>query len=325
MVYYPFTIILALSLLLTPVVRAEVVDRVAAVVNDDIVTLSEVEEGVDDYVRSITRDESAPPEIDRDQTRRQILTRLIDEKLVRQQAKKLAITVSDREVDQTIDQILARNQIGLESLKRDLARMGKTYDAFRANITDQLLQRKLVTYEVRSKVVVTDQRLKEYYEQKYGKEDDTLGYHVLQIGISWNKEVGGEQARQDARKRAEETRQMLLDGKQGFRGLAMSYSDLPSARDGGDLGVLKREEMAPYMRDTIVILKPGEISEVMETPVGYQFFKLLSYSEGETLKLAPYEAVRDEIEETVREEEIERQYGRWVNELRDKSYIKVLL
>jgi peptidyl-prolyl cis-trans isomerase SurA len=100
---------------------------------------------------------------------------------------------------------------------------------------------------------------------------------------------------------------------------------LPSAADGGDIGLFKKDEMAAYMKDVILAMHPGEISPIVEAGNAFQFFKLLSMRDGDIVVKAPYETVREEIRDILYRQEMEEQYNIWVKSLREKAYIKILL
>ena len=308
---------------------AELIDRVVAEVNDDVITLSELEKAGESYFKRI-RDNAPANEVKMalEKARVEVLASLVDKMLLRQEAGKMSISVSEAEIDMAIDQILARNKATIEDFRKDLAAMHMTEHEFREDLRDQILQSKLSNYQIRSRLVITEEDIQEYYQKQYTKETQESGYYILQMGFTWEKQgnlvMPGTVAKQDARKRAEEIRDRVLDGE-SFKELAKSFSNLPSAKDGGDIGLIKKDEMAQYMRDTVLPIKPGEVSPIVETESGFQFFKLLSVREGDMVILAPYESVRVEIRDLLYQEEIREQYDKWVKELREKAYIKTLL
>jgi peptidyl-prolyl cis-trans isomerase SurA len=310
-------------------VFAELVDRVVAEVNDDVITLSELEKAGESYFQRI-RDKAPARELDLAlrQARKEVLASLIDKMLLSQAAAKISVTVTEAEIDTAIDQILARNKATIKDFRKDLKSMHMTEQAYRENLFDQILQSKMISYEVKSRIVITEEAIKEYYQKEYTREEGESGYYILQMGFTWEKQgnlvMPGTVAKQDAKKRAEEIRIRVLDGE-SFKELANSYSNLPSAKDGGDIGMIKKDEMAPYMRDTVLAIRPGEISPIVETESGYQFFKLIAVRDGETVVLAPYETVRAEIRDLLYQEEVKEQYDIWVIELREKAYIKEFL
>ena len=305
------------------------VDRVVAVVNDDVITLSELEKMGRQFFERI-REKAPPQEVDKalQKAREEVLSGLIDKAIVRQQAEKLSITVSESEIDKAIDQILARNNATMDDFKRELASMHLSEQEYRDNIRDQILQSKLINYEVRSRIVVVEDDIKAYYQKEYTQGQEDSGYHILQMGFTWRNTVSLEKAgfdtQEEARKKAEEIRARVLDGE-SFNELAKANSNLPSAADGGDIGIFKKDEMAPYMKDVILAMHPGEISPIVETGNAFQFFKLLSIREGDVVVKAPYESVREEIRDILYRQEMEKQYKTWVKSLREEAYIKILL
>jgi len=308
---------------------AELVDRVVAEVNDDVITLSELERAGESYFKQI-RDNAPAREVKLalEKAREEVLASLVDKMLLNQEAAKMSISVSEADIAMAIDQILARNKITIEGFKKDLAAMHMTEHRFREDLRDQILQSKLSNFQVRSRIVITEEDIQEYYQQRYTQENRQNGYYILQMGFTWEKQgnlvMPGTVAKQDAGKRAEEIRDRVLDGE-SFKELAKSFSNLPSAEDGGDIGLIKKDEMAGYMRDTVLAMKPGEVSPIVETASGYQFFKLLSVRQDDMVVLAPYESVRIDIRDLLFQEEIKEQYEIWVKDLREKAYIKTLL
>ncbi|MDA8164444.1 MAG: peptidylprolyl isomerase [Desulfobacteraceae bacterium] len=318
-------LILAAAVLLLPAAgRAEIVDRVVAVVNNDVITLHDLNEEGADLFRRI-RQEIPPAEQEEAlrRARQELLSNLIDKRLLEQRAAELKITVSDEEVNTAMERILARNGVDRKKFLHDLQMGGTTEAAYRSRLRTQILQQKVIGLEVRSRIVVTDQKVKEYYDSHFGGEKQQDGYHVLQMGVAW-KEDGGSPTREEARAKAEKIRSQAAAGGD-FQELAKAYSDLPSAADGGDIGVFGKEEMAPYMREVVEKMKPGEVSPVVETPAGFQFFKLLSIKQGDVIRQAALESMKDEIRDKVYKEESEAQFDKWLKDLRDKAYVKKLL
>ena len=321
---------LFLFFLLTPPSYGDnLVDRVVAVVNDDVITLSELgKTGSGFFERVKTQTPAAELERTLEKAKQEVLSGLIDKYIVRQQAAKLSLSVGDAELDAAIDQILARNNATIEDFRRELGTMGIPEQEYRENIRDQILQSKLVNYQVRSRIVITEDAMKAYYEKEYTQTKGESGYHLLQMGFTWRNTVSLEEAgfdtKEAAREKAEEIRARVVDGE-SFSELAKATSNLPSAADGGDIGLFKKEEMAAYMKDAILAIRPGEITNIVENNNTFQFFKLLSVREGDIVTKAPYESVRQEIRDTLYREEMEEQYKAWIKGLRDEAYIKILL
>ncbi len=305
-----------------PVARAEMVDRIIAIVNDDVITFTDLNREGAALFRRITQ-EAPPEQIERAllQAREEMLSSLIDKLIVAQRAKKLGISVGDPEVDNAIRNIIERNKTTAEKFWQQMALMGSSEHDYRQLIRSQILQDRLIDYEIRSRVVVNEERIREFYEKNYARKMKEDAYHVLQMGFAWRENT--QAAKDEARRRAEEARQQALAG-QDFRSLAQQSSDLPSAKDGGDIGVFKKSEMAAYMKTGILGLQAGQISAIQETPAGYQFFKLLS-DRGDVGLQASYETVKEQIRQRLYEEALKSQFQKWVKELRDQAYIKKIL
>lgn len=306
----------------TPVARAEMVDRIIAIVNDDVITFSDLNREGAALFRRITQ-EAPPEQVERTllKAREEMLSSLIDKLIVAQRAKKLGISVGNPEVDAAIKNIIERNKTTPEKFWKQMALMGSNEQDYRELIRGQMLQDRLIDYEIRSRVVVNEERIREFYEKNYAQKMKEDAYHVLQMGFVWKENT--QAAKDDARRRAEEARQQALAG-QDFSTLARQSSELPSAKDGGDLGVFKKSEMAAYMKASILSLQPGQISAIQETPAGYQFFKLLS-DKGDVGLQASYESVKEQIKQRLYEETMNSQFQKWVKELRDQAYIKKIL
>jgi peptidyl-prolyl cis-trans isomerase SurA len=308
---------------------AEVIDKVIAQVNDEIITLSELEDEGGALFAKIRREAPANEKQEAlELVRNQVLTALIDRRLIAQEAAKLGISVSEADVDNAFNQVLSANGFSREKFVGQLEQSGISEETYRRNLKSQLLQNNLLMRDVRSKILITDEMVLDYYNDEYTKAVDEGSYYLLQIGISWDQPVDNQQstaaiyqAKLDARKRTERVHKLALSG-QDFRDLARRFSDLPSAQEGGDIGVFAEDEMADYMKTAVTDLAPGEISDIVETPFGYQFFQLLSGGTGGIISKAPYEVVKEEIRERLFREAMETEYQTWLKRLRETAYIR---
>ncbi len=325
-------LITAFFLLLPALLSAELLDRVVAVVNDDIITLSEVDETGAEYLNKIRRNIPAgSQEQALMKGREKVLDKLIDQRLINQAAKEANISLSDKEFQAAYDKNLQGLKLTKEQLLQKLKKSGLSEENFLENLRNQLLRDKLVLYEVRSKIIVTEEMMKKYYDTEYAKKIKGGDYYLLQMGFTWGDspelEKSAELAKADkaqAYKRAEEARKEVIDGAD-FRTVAKEKSELSSAADGGDLGIFQADEMVQYMRKAVLPLKAGEISPILETPIGYQFFKLLSSQEGEIVHLVPFESVQDEIQKNLFDEKFKKEFKKWVTKMKDDAYVKKML
>lgn len=317
-----------LFMLLLPLAEslANVVDRSVAVVNSDTITLSEVNEIGKSFFKKIA-DETPPNELPEalQQARRKVIDKLIDKKLMLQEAKKLGVQVSDQEVENALQRVIANNNTTKEQFLKELAAMGMSESQYREELREQVLSSKLINHEVRTKVVISEEAIHDYYKTHYTKKTGGSGYYIYQIGCTWGatNPNGATPTKDEAKEKVIKAHKLALAGDD-FKDLAKKYSDLPSAVDGGDLGSFQQDEMAPYMHDAVVKLKAGEVSSIVETEDGFHFFKLVSSGEGQIVASEPYESVKEQIREKLMQQAMERRFSDWLQSIREKAYIHIL-
>lgn len=305
---------------------AEVVDKVVVVVNDDVITLSELEEEAAGLYRSVAKENSDKPLVDALAEAREItLNRMIDQLLIAQRATQYNISVDETEIDAAYENMQSKMSLSSAEFRQKLEESGLSEELFRKQLRSQLLQDKLLSYDVRSKIVITEDMILDYYDENYTSRVDEGHFYLLQIGFTWDTEISdpGKLAanKQDAMERATRVAKLISGGKD-FRTLAEKFSDLPSANDGGDIGSFSLDDMAPPMRKAVAPLKPGEVSDIIETPAGYQIFKVLSNEKNAIVVTASYEAVKEEIKEKLYQIKLKDAYSDWVKKLKENAYIQ---
>lgn len=303
----------------TPIIASgKLLNAIVAVVNDEIITLYEVNH----EARPIIRESEKKASLDdagRSQIRRTVLDILVEKKLVEQKIKELNITISEDEVRQAIEDVKRQNNLTQEGLVKALGSQGLSYDQYQSQLREQLEKLKLVSMEVRSRIQVGASEIRAYYDanlDKYREEDTFRARHIF---FKTN-----EKAPADEIKRSMTTALLVLaEARSGgdFAELAKKYSEDPAARkDGGDLGSFKKGDMQPELEQAILALKPGEVSELVYTPLGFHLIKLEELIKG---KLKPFESVKPEIEETLYRKKSEERFSKWAKELRSKANIEL--
>jgi peptidyl-prolyl cis-trans isomerase SurA len=295
--------------LLAPVLCAgEVIDRIIAIVNDDIITLKEAEKQVrvEKEGKFVSINEYLTNMRLRDK-----IDLLIDDVLIRQQAKKFKIDVSDKEVEAIIDNIKKQYLIDDTELRQKLKEDKISYEDFVAGLRSNVLKSRLLSRVISPEVNVTEQDLRQYYD-KHKDEFVNEEYKLLQIFVS------GQRA--DGQKRITDAYELLQEGK-SFETVARDYSDdTKSAATGGDIGYVKKADLIPQLRAAVGFLTPGVYSSIIITPYGFHILKLVEKNKGETMT---FEMARDSIHEKVVQEESDKRYKDYVGKLRKGSYIEV--
>jgi len=300
--------------------QAELADRIVAIVGEDVITLSELNEEGHPYFQAIMQNVPTQNlDVEMQKARQEVLNQLIERLLIQQQADKFGITISPEEVDMAMASILQENNISAADFKRDLEKRGTTEEFYKNKIQSQMLRSRLVNFLIRSKIVISDDKINDYYNSYYATKHTTSGFHIAQMGFLWGDKFKAKTS-EEALQKAKYVREQLLEGED-FGLLARNYSDLPSAEDGGDIGTFKEDELASYMRETILSLKPGETTQIMETPIGFQILKLLSAQTSDSQPPALTE-VQEEIKSILFKQELEKGYQNWISEIREQTYIK---
>ena len=300
--------------------RAEVVDRIIAYVNDDIITLSELNERTNAFVAArrqnpfLREEEQSLEEI-----RRNILDLLINERLAAQEISRLKISVSDEEMAEAIGTILRENRLTQETLEAKLRQDGKTIEDLREQIKAGLEQKKLVNREVSSKTVITDEMIQAYYEDHIEEFERKERWRIQDIYLPFTPTDTPEE-RTHLRNVAKEILERLrMEGD--FGSLAKRYSQGPGAEAGGDLGFFSKGELEPVLEAAIEALKPGEVSPDIETTRGIHIIKL---TEVDKTPAKPLEEVAGTIRDSLYRREVDFRYREWLSGLRERSYVKIV-
>lgn len=296
-----------------------VANAVAAIVNDEIITLHDVNRSAQPAVTAAEKKGSLS-DAERIQIRRTTLDHLIEKKLTDQKIKELGIRVSEEEIRQAIDDVRKQNNIPTqEALVTALAAQGLSFEQYREQLQEQIEKLKLVSMEVRAKVLVGESEMRDYYTANLAKYTEDESYRARHIFFKT-----GEKATPDEIKRAKTTATAVLaDAKGGkdFAELAKTFSEDPAARkDGGNLGSFKKGDMQPELEKTILSMKPGEVSELVSTPIGFHIIKLESIVAGTTKS---FESVKSEIEEILYRKKSEERFNQWAKDLRGKASIEI--
>ncbi|MBN2123875.1 MAG: SurA N-terminal domain-containing protein [Deltaproteobacteria bacterium] len=296
-------------------VSAEICNQVVAKVDNHVITLHELNKKLKEMT-GLSPDELRQKDDEAFQrTRKQVLEALINEKITEQKVKELGISVKDGEIDAAIERVKKNNQWNQEDLLAYLEKDGLTYEKYREQMKLDLERADLIDFEVKSKVIIREERIKEYYDAH--KDAYTSGgkVHLASIFLIPKDPRDGVEAR-DLVAKGEEILRRIQKGED-FQDLARQYSQGPGAKEGGDLGVFKADHLDPELNKVCDSLPEGGISRLIIRPTGIQIIKVLKK---EDVKLKPLEQVRDAIYETLYMEEINRRYTNWIEELRRNSY-----
>ena len=298
-----------------------VVDRIVAVVNDEIITLYDLNLTVKPYEKNIEALDY-PPEERREtlfKLRSDLLNKLVDEKLADQQIKKYNLTISNQEIDLTIERMKESRSYTDEDLRAGLAEQGLTMEEYRDNLKKQLLRGKLVNREVKSKIVITRGEIEKYYNEHRDKYAGETKYHLWNISIRFSQ-MTDESQKQIAFDKMKTVLSQLKQGRT-FESFAAEAPDSPESPEGTDLGLYRLDELSRQLRNVVTDMKAGEYSSILETDIGYQIIYVQKILVTDSKSLSDVEA---EIEDVLYNEAIDNRYNTWLSELRKRSHIKII-
>ena len=297
--------------------ETQIIDRIVAVVNSDIITLYDLNRTFKPYEANI-KALQYPADKERQtlyQVRSDVLNQLIDSQLADQQTKLAQITVSQKEIDTTIERLKEARSFTDEQLREGLAAQGITMEEYRKEIESQILRTKLVNREVKSKIVITAEDIKAYYDSHQEKYAGDKKYYL------WNLFIKASEI--DKNIALQEMERVALKLKQGssFENLVAELNESSSAVKGTDLGLYRREELSEELRVVVSNLKSNEFSEILETNFGYQ---ILYVQEIQDTEAKPIEEVEAEIQQILYDELVDNKYQEWLEDLRARSHIRII-
>jgi peptidyl-prolyl cis-trans isomerase SurA len=313
-----FVLPLMLSLALFPLVaHAKVFDKVAAKINTEIVTLSTVEERANLLRQKYAR---SPVGIPEEELLKEALNMIIDERLQLQEGKKLGFIVDEDSIDLAMKDIAQKNGLQEGQLEQMLEREGRSLISYRNHIRDQILVSKITRFEIGNRVKVSDKEINQYYrshQKEFWEDGKVRARHILFIAERSSSETNRKAKLEQAKKVLNEIRK----GKD-FAELAMEYSEDVSASDGGDVGFVVRGKMVREFEEAVFNLKPGQISDIVETEYGYHIIKVEEVVSGKTLTLKD---AKERVSRVLAMEKQKQGYEDWMGELKKAAFIEVNL
>lgn len=268
------SMLLAVALALPSAIAAEVerLDSIAAIVNDDVVLLSELNERFASFKAQLTPEQLRQVP-DQNAIINQILERLITESIQLQEAEKRGIEIDDEEVSETARQYAAEQRMTVEQLQQALAAENVTYEMFLGEIRRQMTLARVQQIMVNRRLYVSQRDIEDFrkspYFQELASEEYRIGHILLEIDST---------AGPDAEARAKETANMLirqLRGGTDLSGLAVNYSASNTALEGGDLGWRRASQIPSLFSDQILEMEVGDVAEPIQNSLGIHVVQLL--------------------------------------------------
>jgi peptidyl-prolyl cis-trans isomerase SurA len=289
--------------------QAEVVERILAVVNDDIITKSEV----DQMAKAMQGQPGVKLPTGGKELENQLLEALIMQKLAKAEAKRRGITVSDKEVDQAYAEFKKRNSIESDdALGKALAKEGMTIKGLKQQMADQMTQQRLVDIVAAGKAIVSDKEVRDFYDKEFPKIGG--GQIHLKVLVMPFPPGASEAQREEIKKKAEI---ILQEHKKGVSWESMRDKHNVMIQD---MGFVSESDLEPELAQFLAKVKTGETTPI-QTLNGFQLVQVVDRKDSKT---RTFEEVAPEIREMLQRREMDKTFKEWMKGQRDRSHIKIM-
>ncbi len=303
--------------------QAEVIDRIVAQINSEIITLHDLKRASGPYLFAFGID---PRQVhkrdDADKIYQQVLQDMINTRLLIQEARELQIDVSDGDVNNWIRNIYGQMGIGEQQFRDSLRSRGIRWSDYRRYVHDNLLKVRVIQIRVGSKIKITEDEVLKVYRETFGEdpENGLKAVSVSHIFIPVPKDS-------DDTKRAlikdlvEKTHTRVTAGQEDFKDVAKEVSAGPTAADGGFLGTYRPGELSDTIDAAIFSAEENSITKPVDVGNGYHIFRV----HGIEFERDPRVAERiAKLRQQMREQELNRELDTWLQNIRDRAYIRIL-
>ncbi len=292
-------------------------DRVVGVVNKEVITWSELykimEYEATDQVKTLNEEERLKIFKENEAT---FLETLIDMKLQLQEAKKLGLEVTPKEIAETIENIKNKYSMTESDFLTSIQKEGFSMEEYKKRLSDQILINKVINYKIRNKIVVSDEEVTTYMDVNKQILISGETYRLRQIFF---KPPEGSMDRKTIEDKTSLIIQKLKEGED-FSELAKMYSEGPLGRLGGDLGFINKTDMTKEFVEVLAEMKAGDVSKPFWTDKGLHIIKL-----EEKISAQNIDKLKEEVKKQLTEEKFFESYKIWIRSLREKAYIEILL
>jgi len=313
--YFGIALLLICSIGLTSV-SAQVVSRVAAVVNKEIISTHQLDQRLQEQ---LAKQQKQPSPVQMGALRQELLSRMIEESLVQQRIAALNLTVSEEEIETALMDVQKKNKLSRDDLEDAVQSQGLDFDDYRDNLRQQILRYKLIGEEVRSQIDVPERELVEYYRAHL--EDYRLPPEVELSAISFPvSEKASEQERTQIRKMANEALTRLQQGE-ALEEVSDSYNQTYGAT-GGSMGKFVYEELTPEFVEAINEVGDGTFTAPVEMGTAIHLLRVDDrLSEG----LRQFDAVKFDIHQMILDQKTDARIKEWTKALKNKAFIDIRL
>jgi peptidyl-prolyl cis-trans isomerase SurA len=309
---------------LPPLLPADtVVEEIIARVNNQIVTRAEYLRSKEQLKQEAQQQDPANADKIVGERDKDVLRDLIDQQLLLDKGKDLGIT-ADTELIKRLDEMRKDMHMdSMEDLEKAATSQGISYEDFKQNLKNQIITQQVISREVGSRMNVSKEELQQFYDEHKSQMEQPEQIRLSELLIAGKKDKAPPADEQQelgaARAKADDLLGQIRKGA-AFDEIAKKNSDGPTAAQGGDLGYFKRATLAKELEDKTFAMKPGEVSEVIQTKQG---FVILKVTEHQQAGVPPLSAIEPKVQEAIYMQKLQPALRAYLQKLREDAYIKV--
>ena len=309
------TLVLLLAIVLTTAcsVQAAQLNKVAAVVNGQVITMFDLQKNaLPDIIRSGLNPENPANAKQVDTVFRKVLDLMIMDILIAQEAKRLKVSVSPSEIDNEIAKVMQGRNMTKQQFEEQLARQKSSVAELRGNIEKTLLRQKIMGMEVGRKVVVTPEEIQAYYEAHKSTMYDRSGLHMGVLVYSPKANAAAIAAQ-------------IRSGAVTFEEAALKYSIAPNKEKGGDMGPVEWDRLNPEWESRLTKMKPGDVTEIFDLQGHKAQVHLFRPGGSSEMKILTLEEAKPQIDAILRQPKAMERFDEYTGQLRKKAVIDIRL
>lgn len=300
-----------------------VLDRIAAVVNEEIVLESEVNQTALQTARAELGEvdfASAEGQRKFEQHRKKTLESLVERVLIMQQAREMKVEITEDELRSAVDSVRTQNNLTPEQFQEALKQQGfNSIEEYKKSLQKQLVQLRVVNQAVRSKITVGDDEVRALYAQNVRQASgDAMQVHLKQIFLALP--AGANPTQLDEKRRLGMKIVAEVRGGKDFTQLAKQHGDDAASKAGGDLGFLARGDLPPELREPVAGMDPGDVRGPVQSDRGLHILQLIEKKSGE---VKSFDDVKEDLRRQLYEQSLERGIQNWTKELRRKAHVDI--
>ena len=287
-----------------------VLDRIAAMVNGEIITLHELRQhSSSEFIRAGVNPADTANKHQIESIMGKMLAVMIEDMLLRQEAQRLKIDVTEAETDNELRKIVQRNQVTLQEFEARITAQGGTLDMVRERVRDSILSQRIIGMMIARKVVVTEEEISNYFEEHRGDFQAEKSVDVSLIIFSPASNTS-------------DIANRIVNGSLTFEAAAQRYSEGPVPDRGGNLGMIRWDDLAPPIKAQVMELSIGQVSDVFQVEARDCLLKLNDVKSGRNMTL---EEAAPEIERILREPKMQERFVEYTQQLRSRAVIDIRL